>query len=187
MHTRLLNKPNHLHTTIVLAAIILLQGCAGLSSIYDYDYPLTSRSAKSKTTGLQIKLPQGWREVDANGQEFIDLWLVNKANDASISLTPLNTEMQINSRTETDLSIIKNLYLSFLKAGEGDLDIIREEYFAIGPNKYEAIEYNLNNGIKRDILFSRNDNYYILSAVSSGKYSNEKLFSIQNSVLTSIR
>ncbi len=172
---------------LIIIITLQLNSCASLSSIYDNDYPLTSRTVKSKTTGLTLRVPQGWREVDNNDDGFIDLWLVNSTNDASIVLTPFNSEAQLNSRVKSDLDVIKDFYLSYINASHKKIIIRQEEVFEHAQNKFEAIEYENSGGYKRDVIFRSGNSYHVLTAYSSGNYSKEELFGIQNSILTSIR
>lgn len=171
----------------LIIGLIFLGGCSSLNSIYDNDYPLTALISKSETTGISLNIPQGWRKVDANDSGFIDLWLVNESNDASIILTPLSTTVKFNSRTQTDIAILKDLYLSYIYAGIKNTKVIKEELFEIGLNKFMAVEYSKSGIIQRDVIFIINNNYFILSASAQPSNNPEKIFLIQNSVLTSIK
>ena len=174
---------NYLPATIILLTIY---ACAGLSSIYNYDYPLTKQAVNSKTTGLKLNLPAGWRLVDANDSEFIDLWLVDDSDEASINLLPVSGIIKTNAREKDSARKVKEYYLSFVKANSPNFILVREETFEVGPDKFLAIEYNSNGILKRDVIFQKGEKFFVLSAFSVTNKNSEQIFSVQNSILKSI-
>ena len=171
---------------IFIIAGFLLNSCAGLSSIYNYDYPLTRQTAVSKTTGLVLNLPSGWRQVDANDTEFIDLLIVDDANDESISLTPISGIINTNARENDGLSKVKEYYLAFVEANSSDYKFLREEAFEISAGKFLAVEYSSKFINKRDVIFERGEKFFVLSAFSMTNSNIQQIFSVQNSILKSI-
>ena len=95
-----------------------------------------------------MRVPQGWREVDNNDDGFIDLWLVNTSDDASIVLTPVNSELQINSRIKSDLDVIKDFYLSYVKASNKNIIVGRRKRLSMPKISLKLSNMNTQASIK---------------------------------------
>lgn len=176
---------------MLFTIIILVQGCSSsLSSVYDSNYPLSDETAKSKTSQLTVKIPQGWFAADDNENNLTDLWLVKNDYSATLNFVPLNIDSLTRKAIQGDeINSILKFSQTFRKAkyGKAIKGFINKEKFEINKKQFAAYEY-LDNSKRaiRVVVFSSSNKYYELSAVPFKNQNPQELYKIQNSVLNSI-
>ncbi|PKL88063.1 MAG: hypothetical protein CVV23_12225 [Ignavibacteriae bacterium HGW-Ignavibacteriae-2] len=179
----------------LLAAITLIlsiYSCSGLSSIYSSDYALSAKQVKSKTTDLLINIPLNWKTFDANDKEFIDIWLLNPENNATIYFQPINFQLSRIQNENQELQKITALNKALNKSKETNSSISNEEQFKYGAYMFYAYEISTGQAhSKRIVIFKFKDVYYQslaqLTNETDKSVDTRDLFSIQNSILTSIK
>ncbi|MBM4171040.1 MAG: hypothetical protein FJ214_04130 [Ignavibacteria bacterium] len=170
----------------------LLFSCsAGISSLYNHDYKLSSENANSKTTNLSVNIPNGWFEAEDNECNCIDLWLVRDDYSATLNFTQLFADKTVfSSSSENKLKHMTEFSKVFVKAklGKNFTSFFNEEHFEINNKKFYAFEYkNEENKTIRIVVFNHNEKYFELKAIPAKNISNKDLFTVQNSVLSSIK
>lgn len=179
-------------TFLLFTIIILVQGCSSsLSSIYESNYLLSNETAKSKTSQLTVKIPQGWFTADDNENNLTDLWLVKDDYTATLNFIPLNIDsLTMKAIYGDEINSILKFSQTFRKAkyGEAIKGFINKEKFEINKKQFAAYEY-LDNHKRaiRVVVFSSGNKYYELSAIPHKTINPQELYKIQNSVLNSIK
>jgi len=170
--------------------MLLIQSCAGISSIYQFDYPLTSEIVKAKSSSLSIKIPKGWSAVDDNECKCTDLWLVKDDYSATLNFVILNLDsLTTNEIRNDDINSLVKLSKAFVKAKyENNFKgFTNDESFEINKNKFAAYQY-IDEKMRsiRVIILKSGRQYYELSAISIKTKNLKDLFNTQNSLLTSL-
>lgn len=167
----------------------LLSACsAGL--LYNADVKLSSVKASSDVSGLTVQVPFGWYEVTNNTDTFTDILLVNDSQTAVLSINPVNSEITSTNRTKPEITRIRDLMISLKKSQrKRDIKITRTEDFQLNDKNVSAFEYTASeNDFGRTVIFTHTGNYYECTVESkTGEYLQNELFSLQNSVVNSIR
>ncbi len=174
---------------------LLFSGCASLK--YPSSYPMTREIVRSLQGGITVQVPQGWfNSTDANVSPGLLLWLVKKDYTAAITLTELHIDEIGSKQVIIDgLETLASISFSLKKerVQEGIQLIGTYEIFTLGGKKYCAYEYSTDQGktIERVIVFGGVGKWFELSAVpfqKRGRFiDHESLFSVQNSLLNSLR
>ncbi|MEW6701188.1 MAG: hypothetical protein AB1298_00570 [Bacteroidota bacterium] len=175
----------------LILALILASCAGGISSIYSTAYPLTTETAKAKTSSLSVKIPEGWFAAEDNEQKLIDLWLIKDDYSAALNFVALNVDSLTMKEIQNDeLKSIVELSQTFKKAkyGKALTNFTNQEFFEINKKHFAAYEY-LNDSKKniRVVVFKIGNKFYELSAVPYKTENLSELYKIQNSVLASIR
>ncbi|MBN1300633.1 MAG: hypothetical protein JW995_05410 [Melioribacteraceae bacterium] len=165
----------------------VLISCGTINSIYESDIVLSNRSAYSQTTNLQVLIPNGWRQVDVNTDNFVDLLLVSNVENAVIYFEPI----YINSKNMTEISKIWNSYIATYRIRHNiNSESFKHESPAIISTSDRVVEFNSDEFRSRIYLFPFENFYFAcvarINPDSSGKDSAENIFSLQNSVLKSV-
>jgi len=175
---------------IIISSLFLNYCSSGLSSIYGYDYPLTTETAKSKTSQLSVKIPQGWFTADDNETYLIDLWLIKDDYSATLNFIALNFEpLSRTGMLSDELTFAVQLSKDFkiAKYGKSLKGFTKEERFDLNKKQFAAYQYV--DGSQRNIrvvVFKYGSKFYEVSAVAFKTENLSELFKIQNSVLFSI-
>jgi hypothetical protein len=169
---------------------MLIQSCGGISSIYNFNYPLTSETAKSKSSALSVKIPKGWSVIEDNECKCTDLWLVKDDYSATLNFVALNLDSLTTDNIRSDeINSLVQFSKSFIKAKYGNefKGFTNEEMFEINKNKFAAYQY-LDEKMRniRVIILKSGKKYYELSAIPVKTKNLTDLFNTQNSVLNSI-
>lgn len=169
---------------------MLIQSCAGISSIYKFDYPLTSEIAKAKSSSLSVKIPKGWSAVDDNECKCTDLWLVKDDYSATLNFVILNLDSLTTVEIRNDnINSLVQLSKAFVKAKCGNefKGFTNDESFEINKNKFAAYQY-VDEKMRniRVIIFKSGRQYYELSAIPVKIKNLSDLYNTQNSLLASI-
>lgn len=175
----------------MIGALIFVSCTGGISSIYDADYPLTTETAKAKTSSLSVKIPEGWFAAEDNEQKLIDLWLLKDDYSAALNFVAINVDSLTMKEIRNDeIKSIVELSRTFKKAkyGKALSNFTNQEFFEINKKQFAAYEY-LNDAKKniRVVVFKAGNKFYELSAVPVSTENLSELYKIQNSVLSSIR
>jgi hypothetical protein len=175
----------------LLAIIVLTYGCgSSLSSIYDSNYPLSKETAKSKTSQLTVKIPQGWFAAEDNENNLINLWLVKADYSATLNFIALNIDsLTMKDIRGDEMNRIVKFSQAFRKAKSGKAmkEFINQEKFEINKKRFAAYEYvDDSKRTIRVVVFSSGNKYYELSAIPFKTDNPQELYKIQNSVLYSI-
>jgi len=173
-----------------LSILILIQSCGGISSIYNFDYPLTSEIAKAKSSTLSVKIPKGWSAVEDNECKCTDLWLVKDDYSATLNFVSLNPDSLTTSDIRNDeINSLVQLSKEYVKAKYGNefKGFTNDEMFELNKNKFAAYQY-LDEKTRniRVIILKSGKRYYELSAIPVKTKNLTDLFNTQNSVLISI-
>ncbi|MFA7227773.1 MAG: hypothetical protein WC061_01960 [Melioribacteraceae bacterium] len=173
---------------IALASLIL-SCAAGSSALYDSDYPLTKEIARAKSSPLKINIPQGWVAAEDNENNLIDLWLIREDYSATLNFIPVNLDSAAAKEIgEDEINGLLKLSKSFRKiSSKSALKFMNQEIFELNGKKIGAYEYLNNSGtVIRVAVFKTGKKYYELSAVPKKPGDQKELYSVQNSVLSSI-
>ncbi len=175
----------------VLMISFLISCAASSTSIYDLDYPLTNEIARSKTSIMYVKIPQGWFVADDNECNCIDLWLVKEDYSATINFITINIDSATSQKIkENKLESITAISKTFIKAkyGKNFKGFFNEELFSIRKNKFSAYQYvNENQQTVRVVLFIYDGKFYEVKAIHVKTDNPLEVFKVQNSVLSSIK
>lgn len=173
----------------ILASILF--SCSGsLTSLYDFDYPLTGDTAYSTSTNISVKIPQGWYAAEDNECNCSVLWLVK--NDLSASLIFNIITIDDETRKEifgNELEEICEYNKLFVKAklGKSSGGFFDEEIFEINGKKFAAYQYENNEKrTARVVVFKHKEKFYELTARSQNETDQSELYKVQNTILTSI-
>ena len=169
---------------------MLIQSCGGISSIYYFNYPLTSETAKAKSSALSVKIPKGWSVIEDNECKCTDLWLVKDDYSATLNFVVFNLDSLTTDNIRSDeINSLVQLSKAFIKAKYGNefKGFTNEEKFEINKNKFAAYQY-LDERMRniRVIILKSGKKYYELSAIPVKTKNLTDLFNTQNSVLNSI-
>jgi len=104
-----------------LSILIFIQSCGGISSIYNFNYPLTSEIAKAKSSALSVKIPKSWSAIEDNECKCTDLWLVKDDYSATLNFVTLNLDSVTTNNIRTDeINSLVQLSKAFVKAKYGN-------------------------------------------------------------------
>jgi len=164
------------------------------SRFYNTEFPLSTETAYSVSTPLEVKIPTGWFTAEDNDCKCIDLWLIRNDFSAAINLVQLDTPLIIDSlETELNRILAVSKETKSDKLPNGFIQSKEDEFFVLNDRKYAAYEYQGDEGMPiRVVVFRYNDKYFELSAVPAagvGKRSVNtiELFNVQQSVLSSLK
>lgn len=175
---------------LVLIPLIFYSCSTAVKSLYEFDYPLTSRKAYSKNTNISVSIPDGWFTAEDNECKCIDLWLIKNDLSQSLNFTVINPdEKTVNEIRENGLSKLSEYNRIFVRArlGNSFKGFLNEESFELDKKQFHAYQYSDDSGrIVRVVLFGHNNRFYELTAISKDPGNYEQLWVIQNTVLTSL-
>lgn len=172
--------------------IFHLNSCTtAVRSIYDFDYPLTSEIANSYDSKISVRIPEGWFTAIDNECNCIDLWLIKNDYTQSLNLTLLNlddaTKSDIRKLGFKKLVDYSKIFVR-VKLGNSFKGFFNEESFEISSNFFAGYQYLDKESIPvRVIVFEIRGRYYEFAAISKGIGNFERLFTIQNAVLSSLK
>ncbi|MDQ7817842.1 MAG: hypothetical protein RDU14_12525 [Melioribacteraceae bacterium] len=176
---------------LFIVFVLLLHSCSAVvKSIYDFDYPLKSETAYSNNSNISVKIPEGWFTAVDNECNCIDLWLIKDDYTQSLNFTLINLDEV--TRNEVKTSGIKRVadYCKIfvrVKLGNSFKGFSGEESFELNGNLFFAYQYlDKDDKPVRVVVFEHQKRFYELTAISKESGNFEQLFSIQNSVLTSM-
>lgn len=174
----------------------LLTSCGpALKSIYEDNYPLTSRRVFSRTGELSLKIPDGWHAVEDNEKNMFDIWIVKDNYESYMTLVPINLDEE--SKVKNGENRIKNLmnYSKYFKKIENPSKYSEgiNEVFEINDRLFGAYEYKTGDNFKeRVVVFDYKKTSFELSAVCDRTQVCDslyllELYNTQNSIITSIK
>lgn len=174
------------------AVSLLVYGCStSLSSIYDFDYPLTAAIAKSNSSQLQIQIPQGWIIAEDNAYKTSDIWLVKEDYSATIKFEKVSLDEEtIKNFSEDELGKVAGLGQTLVKArlGKAFSGFTNEEIFGNTARTFSAYQYSDEKGQQiRTVLFKNNSQIYEVTAFALKSANPAEIFKVQNSVLASVK
>jgi hypothetical protein len=148
----------------------------------DINKYLTSKRVSAKTSPISVLVPQGWHEVDANNEEFIDLWLVRNDLNVSLSLLPFHsnsTANNLNGNYETSILFQKTKY-------KNSITINKEKPIQLNDKVVLPYNFSVNGKNYRTIVFEHNEKFYELTLF--GENTNIKIeYFIQELVISSVK
>lgn len=166
---------------------IIFNACSSTSSLYNSDYTLTKKQAKSSTTDLLVNIPEGWFFSEANKEKFIDLWLIRDDYSASIIFLPIYFDVQ---NIPDDNYALKRIYdlVKVKSESEGNTNLTSNQTIEFFGNSLLSFEFiNINHERCRTVIFQRKGQYFhCTAAIINSQISPGELFTIQNSVLKSV-
>ncbi|MHB8904940.1 MAG: hypothetical protein ACYC4T_06990 [Melioribacteraceae bacterium] len=176
---------------LIIFTLLLLTSCSGSrSSIYNSDIPLTKEIAKSKSSQLSIRIPQGWFSAEDNENNLIDLWLIKDDYSATLNFVAMNLDsVTVKDIGGDEINNLVRLSELFRKAkyGKAIQKFSNQEIFEINKKQFAAYEYEDNSKrLIRVVVFSYGTKFYELSAIPVKTQNLQELYKIQNSVLSSI-
>lgn len=180
------------YSFFLFAASLFVSGCStSLSSIYYFDYPLTSTIAKSNSSQLQIQIPQGWIIAEDNAYKTADIWLVKEDYSATIKFEKVSLDEEtIKSFSEDELGKIAELNKILVKVrfGKAFGGFTNEEIFGNSTRTFSAYQYADEKGQQiRTVLFKNNSQFYEVTAFALKSANPAEIFKTQNSVLASLK
>jgi len=181
---------------LVIAALpFFIDGCSGGRNASEKNSLLTAETAKSRSSGLKVKIPGGWFTALDNENNIIDLWLIKEDYSASLNFIALNIdEAALKESGGDEIAAAVKFSKAFRKSSAEDSfqSAGDDEYFKSGTENAGAYKYrNKSGSLIRVVVFRYQNKFYELSAVPSPKINLpqnavEELFNIQNSVLSSV-
>lgn len=171
---------------------LLISGCASsLSSVYDFDYPLTTKTAKSNSTRLQIQIPQGWFVGEDNEFKTTDIWLIKEDYSATIKFVAISLDDETTDNFASDeLGKIVELNKVLLKAklAKNFKGFTNEETFSSSSTVFSAYQYlDEKDEPVRTVVFKNDSKYYEVTAFALKSANPAEVFKAQNSVLASLK
>lgn len=184
----ILNEMKKLFIIYILLLFILMS-CSGIDSLYKIDMPLSNKIIQSQTGSFSVNIPNGWRKIEANGNAFADVWMVDDSDEYSILFTPVNTDLTSSDIRRNRIEKLESIIQIYAESLFSDKILKKTvEEFQVSSIEFKAFEYHTTLARERFVFFRLADAYYISRAISKSKRPNyEKLFSIQNSVLSSLK
>jgi len=172
----------------LLISIIIFNHCSSRYSQTEVDQILTPERAFSKTSPISIRIPFGWREIDANDSTFIDLWLISDDYKSSLSLIPLHSD---NAKRSFSHWISVSKLSNKMKFKNMKLVMSDEEIVKINEIDCHFYNFRDNDSFYRISIFQFEENYFELTAlennISNDTSSKLQLLNqIQNAVIGSI-
>lgn len=175
---------------LVFILLVFYSCSTAVNSLYEFDYPLTSRKAYSKNTNISVSIPDGWFTAEDNECKCIDLWLIKDDLSQSLNFNIINTdEKTVSDIREKGLGSLTEYNMIFVRAklGSSFKGFLNEETFEMGKKQFYAYQYSDDSGrTVRVVLFGHNNRFYELTAISKDPGNYEQLWVIQNTVLTSL-
>jgi hypothetical protein len=175
---------------LFLFAAILNSCSSGLYSIYDFDFPMTNKIAKSNSSFIEVKIPQGWFVAEDNEYNATDLWLVKDDYSATIKFVMVSInddDSQKSLLTQLDRIAELNKLPVKKKLGKSFKDF-SEEVIENGTQKFLAFQYiDQKNQPVRTIVFKLGVKYFEVTAYALASSNPPDVFKAQNSVLASLK
>lgn len=172
--------------------IFFINACSSVkSSLYNFDYKLTDKSISSQETNLNIQIPTGWFVAEDNTNNAKDIWLVKDDYSATIKFFVLNNTA--DNEKESNEFVSKNLLEINKALVKSQLTnkfsgFKNEENFDYGGRKFYSYEYNdENNKPVRTVVFQYLAVFYEVKAYALNSPNPQEIFSVQNSILASIK
>ncbi len=171
--------------------LLISLSCSSKESMkYTPDYNLTNEIAYAKGVNLSLNIPQGWFSAEDNNNAEIVLWIVKDDYSTSINFRQIHSNESTpekNNRLQLEKLASYNKTFVRAKYGTENISFMNEEVFEFNGNIFIAYEYLTNQGIRiRTVLFKYKENYFESNAVTvTSEF--EKLYSVQNSVLSSLK
>lgn len=184
---------NKIKLILAILFTAFLFSCSGPVSFYNFDTPLSNELASSQTTELKVNIPKGWFTAEDNKDNKIDLWLVEENYSAAISFIRIHIDEEIKkSKTENSLNKVKEFSLLNNKLAHRNnfIDLLKTESFEINGREFSAYQFAGSNYRYRVVVYGYKGNYYeCVAAIKPGLTEADliKIYSIQNSVLASIK
>jgi len=174
---------------VLVPLLIVLSSCSsGLSSVYDFDYPLTT---KSNSTRLQIQIPQGWFVAEDNEFMLTDIWLVKEDYLATIKFVAVTLDDETaESFASDELGKVVELNKVLLKAklGKNFKGFTNEETFNSNSTVFSAYQYlDEKDEPVRTVVFKNDSKFYEVTAFALKSANPTEIFKAQNSVLASLK
>lgn len=177
----------------ILLSFIFFFSCSGPSSLYNFDTPLTTDLAKSQTTELKVGIPKGWFSAEDNKEGKIDLWLVENDYNANVSFIRINPDEETLKKSGKNvLKKIEEFSRLNNKLAHIDkyIDLLKNEEFELNGRKFLAYQFAGSKNLYRVVVFKYKDFFYeCIASIKPGqsKEDHENIYSVQNSVLYSIK
>ncbi len=171
-------------------SLLFVRCSSSVTMTNDSNYPLTNEIAKSKTTQLSVKIPQGWFTADDNECNCIDLWLIKDDYSETINFVSLNLDIKSRHEPGSDelsaaLEASKDFKIA--KYGKSLKGFTDEERFELNKKQFAVYQYINDVGRNvRVVVFEYGSKFYEVSAIPLKSDNLSKLYKIQNSVLSSI-
>ncbi len=173
---------------LILSAFLFTQ-CTSRYSQKDAEQILSMERVHAKTSDISFLAPKGWRVVEANDSSFVDLWLVNKDYNASLSLIPLHSKS--NKQNLSDWISVSKLSnkMKFKKDNIEIVDDGNEEINGIATSSYY---FKTNNALYRVTVFYFKNRFYELTGFDKAPNHNRSshlnnLEELQTAVILSVK
>lgn len=173
----------------IIASILF--SCSGsLTSLYNFDYPLTDETAYSASTNISVKIPQDWYSAEDNECKCSVLWLVKNDLSASLIFNIITiddeTRKEISGNELEEVCSYNKLFVK-AKLGKSFGGFFNEEILEINGKKFIAYQYEDNEKRSvRVVVFKHKEKFYELTALPKNETDLAELYKIQNTILTSI-
>jgi hypothetical protein len=181
-------------------SLYLFSCTPGREAYYNISYPISESSVSTLDNHLSLNIPQDWSVIkNDNNSENICIILSDRDFSASFVLSELKASYVVRELIkEEGLELLGRISFEMQNKKTGDsLVLFSAPYsFSVGGNEYCAYEYYnkiFKNNITRVVIIDSGDKYYDFIAFalpyekSQVKWQNNRLFSIQQSVLKTIK
>jgi len=152
---------------------------------------LTNETAKSQSSQLSVRIPNGWFTATDNEYNYIDLWLIKDDYSETLNFIALNLDSKSLHETGNDeLSSALQASKDFKTAryGKSLKGFTDEEHFELNKKKFAAYRYTDEAGRNvRVVVFEYGSKFYEVSAIPIKTSDVTELYKVQNSVLFSIK
>jgi len=174
---------------VLILFILLFSQCTSRYSQKDVQQILSTERVRANTSDISILTPQGWRTVEANDSSFIDLWLVSKDYNTSLSIIPLHSKNSKQSFTEwVNVSKLSNK----MKFKKDNIEIVDDGNDEINGINTASYFFRTNTALHRVTIFQFNGKFYELTALDKGPNHNrtshlDHLRELQTAVIQSVK
>ena len=175
---------------LFLSSLLFVRCSSSVTTTNDSNYPLTNEIAKSQTSQLSVKIPQGWFTATDNECNCIDLWLIKNDYSETLNFVSLNLDMKsLHEMSNDGLSSAVRASKDFkiAKYGKSLKRFTDEKHFELNKKQFAAYQYIDDAGRNiRVVVFEYGPKFYEVSAIPLKSNDLSELYKIQNSVLSSI-
>ncbi|VAX22452.1 hypothetical protein MNBD_IGNAVI01-1056 [hydrothermal vent metagenome] len=174
---------------LLISTVFLLSQCTSRYTQKDVEQLLSTERVTANTSDISILIPNGWHTIEANDSLFIDLWLVSKDYNSSLSLIPLHSENNKQSFSEwTSVSKLSNK----MKFKKDKIEIVDDGDDVINGIQTSSYYFKVNNTLHRITIFNFKNKFYELTALDKAINHNKasqinNLEKLQTAIIQTVR
>lgn len=172
-------------------ALLFVSCSSSVPTTNDLNSLLSNETAKSQSSQLSVRIPNGWFTAADNQYNSIDLWLIKNDYSETLNFVPLNIDSKALSKLGSDkltLAVQASKDFKMAKYGRALKSFSDEKPFELNQKQFAAYKYTDDEGRDvRVVVFEYGSKFYEVSAIPMKTSDISKLYRIQDSVLNSIK